>query len=373
MTPPAMAPLASAPPTRRGRAGRGAHAGRRLRALALGLAALGPSAPAFAQPPQAPPAAPAGGGGQSDSVFAEALFRQGRTLMSQNRVTEACAKFADSQKLDPKLGTLLNLAVCYEKEGKTASAWAKFVEATSQASRSGQAERSRFARTKAQELEKKLVRVEFRVESPAAEQTLSLGPRSIPSSAWGVPIPVDPGTYAVTASAPHKKEWSGELVVPEKSAAAVPFAVPPLAAEAPAPAPAPAPAATAPEAAPEAAPQGGDWRRPAAYVAGSVAVAGLALGAVFGLRTLSKESRADKECDGRFCSAEGLSLHDDARQAATVSTVGFAVGAIGLGLGTYFLLSSGGQPASAPPKAGALGWSPRFGRQGAGLQLEGTW
>ncbi|HEU4412050.1 MAG TPA: hypothetical protein VFS43_42810 [Polyangiaceae bacterium] len=355
-----MAPLASASEARRGRAGRGARARGRRRALGLALAfaALGPPSRALAQ---------------SDAALAEDLFRRGRTLMGQNRVAEACAKFTDSHRLDPKLGTLLNLAVCHEKEGKTASAWAEFVEAASQASRSGQSERSRFARTKAQELEKRLVRVEFRVDAPAAEQTVSLGPKPIPSSAWGVPIPVDPGTYAVSASAPHKITWKGELVVPEKSTAAVPFAVPALADEPPAPPP-PPPTATAAPTAPEPEPPsgGGNWRLPAGLVAGGVGLAGLAVGTVFGLRTLAKESDADEECEGRYCSTRGLELHDESRRAATVSTVGFAAGVVGLGLGTYFLLSSGGRAPGAP-KAGALEWAPHLSRQGLGLQVEGTW
>ena len=188
-----------------------------------------------------------------------------------------------------------------------------------------------------------------------------------------MPVPVDPGTYAVTARAPHKKEWRGELVVPEKSTAAVTFSVPALADEAPTPPP-PQAVTAAPPPTPEVSggEGGGNWRMPAALVAGGVGLAGLAVGAVFGLRTLSKEKDADAECEGRYCSPKGLDLHDQSRQASTVSTVGFAVGAVGLGLGTYFLLSSGGK-APAAPKAGALEWAPRVSKQGLGLQLEGTW
>ena len=69
---------------------------------------------------------------------------------------------------------------------------------------------------------------------------------------------------------------------------------------------------------------------------------------------------------------ESAARRSDARRASTVSTVGFAAGVLGLGLGTYFMLSSGGPSASAP-KAGGVGVSPRLGRQGLGLQVEGTW
>jgi hypothetical protein len=352
---PALAPVALVSEARRGRPGREAIG--RSCALGVGLAALVAPAPAFAQ---------------SNAALAEELFRQGRALMKQNRIAEACPKFTDSQHLDPKLGTLLNLAVCHEKEGKTASAWAEYVEGASRAARTGQPERARFARAKAQELEKVLVRVEFRVEAPSPEQVVLLETRPLPTSAWGVAFPVDPGTYLVVSRAPHKKDWTGELVVPAKPSV-VPFTVPALADEAPPPPPPPPPVAAAPVRAPEPRPSDGalGWRLPAAIVAGGVGLAGVAVGTVFGLRTLAKESSADEECEGQFCSQRGLDLHAESRRAATVSTVGFAAGAVGLGLGTYFLLT-GGRPAGAP-KGSELGLAPRLGRQGLGLQIEGTW
>src|SRR5262249_43356511 len=73
---------------------------------------------------------------QSNKVAAEALFEEGRRLMSEGKVADACPKFADSQSLDPSPGTLLNLASCYEKMGMTATAWATYREAASLASAS---------------------------------------------------------------------------------------------------------------------------------------------------------------------------------------------------------------------------------------------
>src|SRR3954465_9465866 len=73
----------------------------------------------------------AGAQGKSggNRAAAEALFNQGRDLMTAGKFVEACPKFEASQQLDPGLGTMLNLAECYEKTGRTASAWAEYREA----------------------------------------------------------------------------------------------------------------------------------------------------------------------------------------------------------------------------------------------------
>jgi hypothetical protein len=48
---------------------------------------------------------------------AQALFDEGRRLMSDAAYEAACAKFQASYELDPGLGTLLHQADCYEKVG----------------------------------------------------------------------------------------------------------------------------------------------------------------------------------------------------------------------------------------------------------------
>src|SRR3954468_3549725 len=72
-----------------------------------------------------------------DPATAEALFRQGRQLMSEGKTAEACEKFGASERMDPSSGTLLNLADCDAKSGKSASAWAEFLAAARMARNQG--------------------------------------------------------------------------------------------------------------------------------------------------------------------------------------------------------------------------------------------
>src|SRR4051812_22569154 len=67
--------------------------------------------------------------GDLDQSLAETLFEEGRVLMQEGVLQQACAKFAESQRVAPACGTLLNLGVCHEKLGQTASAWTNYVDA----------------------------------------------------------------------------------------------------------------------------------------------------------------------------------------------------------------------------------------------------
>ena len=77
---------------------------------------------------------------------------------------------------------------------------------------------------------------------------------------------------------------------------------------------------------------------------GGVGIAGAVVGGVAGVMTLQKKSIANDECDDalKICSAEGKDANDAGRTLGAISTVGFVVGALGLGAGAYFLLTDPG-------------------------------
>src|SRR5258708_20703944 len=133
---------------------------------------------------------------------ADALFNEGQQLVSAGQTAAACEKLEESQREDPKLGRLLNVAYCHEQLDKIATAWSEYNQAVAVALQSHQAEREAFARGRAKELASKLsfVRLDLR---PGAEITQVLvDGRPVQRDQWAVPFPIDPGSHELSFGAP---------------------------------------------------------------------------------------------------------------------------------------------------------------------------
>ena len=141
-------------------------------------------------------------------ALAETLFQEGRGLARQQKWEDACPKFAASQEQDPASGTLLRLGECYEKLGKTASAWVAYDEAIRLAKREGNIARASKAQQRKAELEPALSKLTL-VVSPEAlgieGLKLTHDGMKIDPAAYGVPMPMDPGVIKVNVSAPGYK------------------------------------------------------------------------------------------------------------------------------------------------------------------------
>jgi len=104
----------------------------------------------------------------ADRAAAQVLFDDAMKLMQAKRFSDACPKLAESQRIDPGLGTQYNLADCYEKTGKTASAWINFSEVADAALKDGNVERERVARGRAAAVQQHLSYLTVRVKHPVA-------------------------------------------------------------------------------------------------------------------------------------------------------------------------------------------------------------
>lgn len=284
---------------------------------------------------------------RADSAGAEALFERGKALMGEGRVAEACAKFEESYRLDPGGGVLMNVATCHEKLGRTATAWASYKEALVLAVKAGRADREQFARERIEALEKQLPRLV--VDVPAAARVPGLEVRRagvlLGAGSWGEALPVDPGPHHIEAQAPGHRARSYDVVA--RAGESITLRVEPLDAQpaapvASGPASAIPAASTTPEpaASPLMAPPGRSQRRVAGYVVGGAGFLSLWVGGVFGVRAILKRQDSDSDCPGGACNARGWASYEQAQTAANVANVGLALGVIGVGVGTWLVLSS---------------------------------
>ena len=266
---------------------------------------------------------------------ADALFKEAEQLFSAGKIEEACRNFEASENLDPALGTLINVAVCHAREGKTATAWAEFHDALAQAKRRGQAARVDVIERELAALEKRVSKVTLDLGATKLDAVRVDG-KALDPSEWSAPIILEPGTHTLEVSAVGKKSETRSLVVGEGSSSQT-VKIGPLVDDTPATPQAP-PARPPPTEAPPA-PSAG--KRTAGYVVLGVGAAGVAVGAVFGLLALSKKSDADASCQGRVdCPRDGYDANNAAHTDATISTIAFGVALVAIGVGTYLFLTS---------------------------------
>ena len=297
-------------------------------------------------------ACPAAAQAQSaaDKTLAETLFREAKKLMDRDDYTAACPKLAQSQKLDPGGGTLLNLAVCHDKEGKTATAWSEYAEALALARRDGHKNRSKLAQESIAALEPRLSRLTVVVPADvdSAGLQVQLDGQTLPKEAWGVATPVDPGAHVVSVTAPGKQSFEQTWQTSDKAEAKT-ITVAQLvdAAVLPTPAAAPAPVlVAAPAVEPPASTRNGSGRRTVAYVAGGVGVVGLGLGTYLALHAKSLRSQSDDQC-APDCTQRGVDLNNRARSAANLANVPFAIGLVGIGTAVVLLATGGHESTQA--------------------------
>jgi hypothetical protein len=294
---------------------------------------------------------------ENDRVLAQSLFEQGKKLMQAGDYDAACPKLEASQRLDPAGGTLINLALCHEKQGKTATAWADFKAALGVARRDGRRDRIEAAEQHIAALEPLLPRLTVSVSERVEGLVVSLDGTALSQAAWDAPVPVDPGAHELSAQAPGRSRWSERLEMGAKEQRTV--TVPALAASAAdAVMPAAATGPTSSQPAPRREPASPERDQGPAkdnamlgWVIGGAGVAALGVGSYFGIRTFSKRSQSDKECPtDTTCSPEGVEANNDAWTSAWVADIAMGLGVVGMGVGAYLVLTSSG--AETKPEAG---------------------
>ena len=149
---------------------------------------------------------------------AEVLLQSGKKLLAAGKIAEACAKLDASQKLAPAVSTLLETATCREKNSQLATAWAMYMDVARQTtglndSRAKQQHRS--AVDHAKKLQRRLSTLMIGVSSESQVDGLEIRRDNeiVDPAAWNQMLPVDGGTYTVTATAPGATGWSTTVTI----------------------------------------------------------------------------------------------------------------------------------------------------------------
>jgi serine/threonine-protein kinase len=315
----------------------------------------------------------------NDPATATMLFNEAKRLMGEGNFAEACPKFEESQRLDPGVGTQFNLADCYERAGRTATAWATFMDVASELHASGDAKREKVAKDRVAVLEPKLSKLTILTPKNVTGLEVRRNGEVLGGAVWGNAVPVDPGSYTIEATAPGKKKWSSVATV-GPNGAAITVTIPDLVGlEGTEPTPATPPSTPgAQQLTPEAPPtptapetaeaQPGQTQRMLGLVTAGAGVVGIGVGTAFGLTAFSKHSAYVARCNGSICDQTGVQEHDDAASAATISTISMTAGLV--------LVAGGAVLWFTAPRAAsktAIRVVPAVGPSSGGLTVSGLW
>jgi len=332
-----------------------------------------------------------------ERAIAESLYDRGRRQMDEGQVTAACDSFAESQRLDPGTGTLLNLASCHEAAGKLATAWVEFREAIAALRHDKRTDRLRYALDHVAALEPRLAYVTITVPESAQGHApvVTLDGRVLGPAAWGVEVPLDAGWHEAVAQFDSGGPWRATIKVRDgqRRRLDVPSQVEmagvrivdvddgvPVSSERPPSRFSPPPPNDPPELTAQAA-ASPRRARVAGLVAGGVGLLALGGGAYAGWKARDLWSQRNQACPMEACTAEGARLGSRAESASTVATWTVVGGVVALGAAALLLLwpaSPGptGKTAGAKSRQGALATAHLGGVIGADgsthLTLEGT-
>lgn len=273
-----------------------------------------------------------------DPAAAEQLFRQGRAASEKRDYLTACAKFRESNRLDPAVGTVFNIADCEEKLGRLATSWQLFQEVAQRLASDDDRQGIALRRARVLEARVPLLTVHLASAQQAGvvvhRDGVALGAASLDT-----PLPVDPGEHVVVVEAPGTQPTQFRASVGEGERAQLEVRVgAPL-------------VAGGKVSANQTEPARSGSSNTAAYAVGGVGLAGLVTGVIAGLLVLDRKQTVDDNCQDHVCNQTGMDATSSGKTLGIVSTVGFVAGGVGLGTATYLFLSA--PPPGENSRAGA--------------------
>jgi hypothetical protein len=291
-----------------------------------------------------------------DEAAGRVLFDDAMTLLNRGQISDACPKFEESLRQSYNLNAQYFLADCWEKLGKTASAWTTFLTVTSRSREAGDDKRERAARKRADALDKRLVRFKISVTSEVDGLEVRRNGVLVGRPMWATAVPIDPGTYEFSAAAPGYLSYETtvnatspgrifEVNIPELSRRAVPVAsAPTVRSTTPDPvlsrraaperesreARSDESLIKSPSEKPAKSDETGTWRT-ASWIAGGVGVATMVTGGIVALlakRSYENAKSAYEICDSADCDSSELDKEKSAISRANLGGGLFIGGAV---------------------------------------------
>jgi hypothetical protein len=289
----------------------------------------------------------------TESGRAQALFDEGKALLTAGQTDEACTKLEASRALEAAPGTLFVLGTCYERQGKLASARAAYLDSSGMAAGASKDITLR-AKAKAADLERRVPKLRILVAKAAGSDLVVWhGATRVTNVEWGTYLPVDPGLHLVRAEQPGFLPFERKVDVVEGTQQDVeigPLVAKPTPAKAPDSLPKKSPAPTSPTPTSPRSPLG-----PVGLTLGAVGIAGLGLAGLSAIvandawRSPFGAGDCQKTSGRILCNSTGRDSVNAANTWATVATVAGIGGASLLAGGflMWLLAPSGRAPTTA--------------------------
>lgn len=279
--------------------------------------------------------------------------KDGQKAEKQGKWEDAKAAYEKALELDDKPETRVRLAAVEDKLGR-------LVEAAEHLKKALESKKLSFAQsTKAKgqlkSLEKRIPTLTFDLPKGFGG-TVKLDDRELSAGELSSPVPANPGKHEVKAEAEGMKPFTESVELAEKDKKNLSVLMTELPKEEP----------TSDGEPEKDKPTKSGGSNTLAYVALGVGVVGVGVGAFMGLQAKSTKSEIDDKCKNGVCQEGERDLYDKGKTQADIATVGFIVGAVGIGAGTVLLLT-GGKGGKVESKTSARRVVPYVGPAHAGV------
>jgi hypothetical protein len=238
---------------------------RRLTAAAVLVAALAATSAASADVAE-------------DRAAARQHLTQAQDFKKQGNLAEALGHFQESQRLDPKLATLLDLADCAEQLGKLVEAQGYWAAGRDQARKDEKPQSRARAEQRLAAVEKRVAHYTLQLAAGApADTQVFHDDVLVEAAALGTAVAANPGEHAVVVKASGHEDAKFALKLAEGDNQTLPIAVGPAIVVAPPPPPPPPPKPVVQAPPPESS-SSGSGQRTVGLIVGAGGIVGLGAG-----------------------------------------------------------------------------------------------